>query len=166
MRQSAPQLIIGHGPRARRSVAGGGTTLLVAAMVAVLPGLIGVFAAPISLSGGDAREFGQGVQELAVCDSEIFIEVTHVWDADVAGFVVEALEMSGIDVGACAGRRLRVAVWNELGDQVDVCGDPSVCTPDGFSFDVTIDTEESFTLPVVEGVVPDDIASVAVTTTS
>ena len=87
--------------------------------IGVLAGVMGMgstLAASITLNGGTAVEFGQGVQLVTACDSEITVtpqsEFVNSATSAQANFRLKSIAITGIGEG-CVGKKLRINAYTD-----------------------------------------------------
>lgn len=87
--------------------------------IGVLAGVMGMgstLAASITLNGGTAVEFGQGVQLVTACDSAITVtpasEFVNSTTAGQANFRLKSIAITGIDSG-CVGKTIRLTAYTD-----------------------------------------------------
>ena len=87
--------------------------------IGVLAGVMGMgstLAASITLNGGTAVEFGQGVQLVTACDSAITVtpasEFVNSTTSGQANFRLKSIAITGIDSG-CVGKKIRLTAYTD-----------------------------------------------------
>jgi len=88
--------------------------------IGLLAGFMGMgstLAATITLNGGTAVEFGQGVQLVTACDNVITVTPTSQFVNDTntgqANFRLNTITLSGVDTG-CLGKKLRITAYTNV----------------------------------------------------
>ena len=96
-----------------------GAILLISG-IALATSIGGVFAAnSITINGGAAIEFGQGVAATNTCDAGLTTSITQSFDNATNGFFVDDVVVGGIDTDACSQTTLRVGLVNDAGTYID-----------------------------------------------
>jgi hypothetical protein len=129
-----------------------GAILLIAG-IALTSSIGGVFAAnSITINGGAAIEFGQGIASATSCDTGLTTKMTQLY---VTGdtFRVNTVEVSGIDGSACSSTVLRVALIGADSAEID-----------SYSLAATSDTTRTWTVSSSPVISADAVRKVAVTT--
>jgi hypothetical protein len=101
--------------------------LLLISGIALATSIGGVFAAnSITINGGAAIEFGQGVASTNSCDSALTTSMTQAYTNNV--FRVASVIVDGVDVAGCSNSTLRVSLLDNSGASLDsfTIVDPSV----------------------------------------
>jgi hypothetical protein len=88
--------------------------------IGLLAGVMGMgstLAASITLNGGTAVEFGQGVQLVTACDSAITVTPTSVFENDSrtgqANFRLGTIKLSSVDNINCLGKKIRLTAYTD-----------------------------------------------------
>ena len=88
--------------------------------IGLLAGVMGMgstLAASITLNGGTAVEFGQGVQLVTACDDAITVtptsEFVNSTTSGQANFRLNTVTLSGIDSG-CKGKTIRITAYTDV----------------------------------------------------
>ena len=88
--------------------------------IGLLAGVMGMgstLAASITLNGGTAVEFGQGVQLVTACDSAITVTPTAAFvngtSAAQSGFKLATISLTDIDETTCLGKKLRLNAYTD-----------------------------------------------------
>jgi hypothetical protein len=88
--------------------------------IGLLAGVMGMgstLAASITLNGGTAVEFGQGVQLVTACDSAITVTPTSVFVNDSrtgqANFRLGTIKLSSVDNINCLGKKIRLTAYTD-----------------------------------------------------
>jgi hypothetical protein len=101
--------------------------LLLISGIALATSIGGVFAAnSITINGGAAIEFGQGVASTNSCDTALTTSMTQAYTNNV--FRVASVIVDGIDTAGCSNSTLRVSLLDVNGGSLDTFTivDPSV----------------------------------------
>jgi len=105
-----------------------------AVLVGLVPFLLTTFAANVTVGTGPLQ-FGQGSEQAISCDSTVYASVAEDWysqptptDSSAGYFRVSDVAISGIDLVACAGLKLRVRLIGTDGKEipVDASGDATI----------------------------------------
>jgi hypothetical protein len=108
-----------------------GAILLIAG-IALTSSIGGVFAAnSITINGGDAIEFGQGVASTTSCDNGLTTSITQVYTGDV--FRVDDVVIAGINTTDCSTTTLVVSLVTSQGvsrDTFNILGNAATVTTD------------------------------------
>jgi hypothetical protein len=106
--------------------------LLLISGIALATSIGGVFAAnSITINGGAAIEFGQGVASTSTCDQNLTTSITQVYTSDA--FRVDDVVIGGIDSTECATTTLVVSLVTSQGvvrDTFEILGDATTKTAD------------------------------------
>lgn len=116
-------------------------------MVAVM-GLSSTLAGTITVSGGSAVEFGQGIVDTAACDSSIKVTPTSTYSYSSNAFTVSSVTISNIgftDAGAvnsngrgCKGQVLELRAYDNTGTLLPFYSDTA--TTEALNFFIPNDT--------------------------
>jgi hypothetical protein len=124
--------------------------LLLISGIALATSIGGVFAAnSITINGGAAIEFGQGVASTSSCDANLTTSIEQTWNETEDVFRVSNVVVGGIDDDACSNTTLRVALLNAAGGELDsftFTGDAATETSDRSSRDVNADLVKRITV--------------------
>lgn len=95
-------------------------------ILAVVPFVLSTFAATVTVGTG-ALEFGQGSQQAIACDSTVYASVSQDWlpqptqeDPSFGYFKVKAVTISDLDLLACRGKKLRVRLIDNQGQEISI----------------------------------------------
>jgi len=92
--------------------------LLLISGIALATSIGGVFAAnSITINGGAAIEFGQGIASTNSCDTALTTSITQAYTNSV--FRVASVIVDGVDVAGCSNSTLRVTLLNDSGATLD-----------------------------------------------
>jgi hypothetical protein len=118
------------------------TRIIVATLFVILAGSFATtLAANITISGGNAYEFGQGQVPTIACDTTVTSAITEVFHTASANFHVQAITLSGLNLASpasttntsdlgCGGKTLSVRLLDSTGANLPL-GDAS---PTAISF--------------------------------
>jgi hypothetical protein len=111
--------------------------------IGLLAGVMGMgstLAASITLNGGTAVEFGQGVQLVTACDPEITVTPTASFvngtTAPQSGFRLATVTLSDIDE-ACLGKKLRLNAYTDSDTYTVYTQSNAKTSPIAFSWNYT-----------------------------
>jgi len=105
-----------------------------AVLVALVPVVMTTFAANVTVGNG-ALQFGQGSEQAVSCDNTVYASVGEDWyssptpdDSSAGYFRVSDVAISGLDLVACAGLKLRVRLVDTTGKEIpiDPAGDSTI----------------------------------------
>jgi hypothetical protein len=92
--------------------------LLLISGIALATSIGGVFAAnSITINGGAAIEFGQGVASTSSCDDNLTTSITQAYTSSV--FRVASVIVDGVNVAGCSNSTLRVSLLDVNGASLD-----------------------------------------------
>lgn len=112
------------------------TRIVVASLFVILAGSFATtLAANVTISGGNAYEFGQGQVPTIACDTTVTSAITEVFHTASANFHVEKITLSGLNLASpasttntsdqgCGGKTLSVKLLNSSGTSLPL-GDAS-----------------------------------------
>ena len=118
------------------------TRIVVASLFVILAGSFATtLAANVTISGGNAYEFGQGQVPTIACDTTVTSAITEVFHTASANFHVEKITLSGLNLASpasttntsdqgCGGKTLSVKLLNSSGTSLPL-GD---ATPTAITF--------------------------------
>ena len=118
------------------------TRVIVASLFVILAGSFATtLAANVTISGGNAYEFGQGQVPTIACDTTVTSAITEVFHTASANFHVEKITLSGLNLASpasttntsdqgCGGKTLSVKLLNSSGTSLPL-GD---ATPTAITF--------------------------------
>jgi len=118
------------------------TRIIVATLFVILAGSFATtLAANVTISGGNAYEFGQGQVPTIACDTTVTSAITEVFHTASANFHVQAITLSGLNLASpasttntsdqgCGGKTLSVRLLDSTGSNLPL-GDAS---PTAISF--------------------------------
>jgi hypothetical protein len=137
---------------------------------ALLATVGGVYAAnSITINGGSAIEFGQGIQSTSTCDSGLTTAINQSYVVADSKFEASTVVVSGIKDFACAGKTLHVSLIGASGTVCSVDGTHTTGTyKDAFTINdggtVGTDDDTSETVTIATGCDASTISKVAITT--
>jgi hypothetical protein len=112
------------------------TRIIVATLFVILAGSFATtLAANVTISGGNALEFGQGQVPAIACDTEITSAITEEWNNTSTNFHVQKITLTGLNLASpsvttntsnqgCGGKTLSVSLLNTSGSSLPL-GDAS-----------------------------------------
>lgn len=118
------------------------TRIIIASLFVVLVGSFATtLAANVTISGGNALEFGQGQVPAIACDTTVTSAITEEWNNTSANFHVQKITLTGLNLASpasttstsdqgCGGKTLSVKLLNSSGSTLPL-GDS---TPTAISF--------------------------------
>jgi hypothetical protein len=121
------------------------TRIIFASLLIIFAGSFATtLAANVTISGGNAIEFGQGQVPAIACDTTVTSALTEVWNNDTSNFHVQRITLSGLNLASpsesanasdsgCGTKTIRVSLLGSNGSPLNLgAGNP---------------TEISFTVP-------------------
>jgi len=118
--------------------------------IGLLAGVMGMgstLAASITLNGGTAVEFGQGVQLVAACDSEITLTPTAEFVNDTrttqANFRLKTITLEGVSSN-CQGKKLRINAYTNSDSYTAYTAAGTIASPIAFGWTYGTSTGNKF----------------------